>query len=141
MENKPKKGGLIKKQEKKPLLRPSVPVKKVQDDSFAYKAPSNKTKKSQKKTPLISKSESPVIKRSMNHRTNRRSTSLTTRNGRSIKIPEHILAEINLLGSFIDESVIYKILEELLDSYVQHELTDRQQRQFQFMLESFLSED
>lgn len=34
----------------------------------------------------------------------------------------------------MDENKTYVILQELIDSYVRNELTDRQQRQFEFML-------
>ena len=35
----------------------------------------------------------------------------------------------------MDENKAYMILQRLIDSYVANELTDRQQRQFKFMLE------
>ena len=52
---------------------------------------------------------------------------------KSIKVPEHVHKELNLLGNFMDQSTIYVILEELIDSYVEHKLSPRQQKQFRFM--------
>ncbi|MBE1554513.1 hypothetical protein [Sporosarcina limicola] len=51
-----------------------------------------------------------------------------------------IHSELNLLGSFMDEHKTYVILQTLIDSYVKNELTDRQQRPFDFMVGAF-SED
>lgn len=56
---------------------------------------------------------------------------------KSLKVPTVIHSEINLLGSFMDENKTYVILQELIDSYVKNELTDRQQRQFEFIVEAF----
>jgi len=60
---------------------------------------------------------------------------------KSIKVPTVIHTQINLLGSFIDETKTYAILQKLIDSYLQNELTDRQRRQFEFMVESFMNEN
>lgn len=35
---------------------------------------------------------------------------------------------------------MYAILQILIDSYVKNELTDRQQRQFEFMVEEFFED-
>ncbi|RUS49447.1 hypothetical protein QI30_20040 [Kurthia sp. 3B1D] len=59
---------------------------------------------------------------------------------KSLKVPTVIHSEINLLGSFMDEGKTYVILQKLIDSYVKNELTDRQQRQFEFMVEAFHEE-
>ena len=56
---------------------------------------------------------------------------------KSLKVPTVIHSEINLLGSFMDEGKTYVILQKIIDSYVKNELTDRQQRQFKFMVEAF----
>jgi hypothetical protein len=40
----------------------------------------------------------------------------------------------------MDENKTYTILQTLIDSYVKNELTDRQQRQFDFMVEAFHEE-
>ena len=41
----------------------------------------------------------------------------------------------------MDENKTYAILQKLIDSYVKNELTDRQQRQFEFMVEAFSKEE
>ena len=119
--SKQKSNGLIKK--KKTTLKPSTPIKKIQGDDFGYSV--------QRQTPLLQKKEHTVQKQISN--ITKRST-LTKENGKSIKITKEILDEIQLLGSFINESVIYKIIGELLDSYIQNELSERQKRQFEFIL-------
>ena len=63
-----------------------------------------------------------------------------TNNTKSIKVPIVVHSEINLLGSFIVESKTYVILQKLIDSYVKNELTDRQKRQFEYMVEAFHEE-
>lgn len=45
---------------------------------------------------------------------------------KSLKVPTLIHTEFNLLGSFMDENKAYVILQELIDSYVRNELTNRQ---------------
>ena len=87
------------------------------------------------RTPLLQKKES--SKKQQERLSNQKTfvrAALTKNNGKSIKITQEVLEEIQLLGSFINESVIYKIIGELLDSYIKNELSDRQQRQFEFML-------
>ena len=133
------KGGLIKKK-KKPLMQPAVPVKKTQDMDFGY---SEAVKKEE--VPAV---ESKPIKEAANRASDsvrkvtkvapsasRSNLSVSTANSvKSIKVPSLIHSEINLLGSFMDENKTYVILQHLIDSYVRNELTDRQQRQFEFML-------
>lgn len=60
-----------------------------------------------------------------------------TNSTKNLKVPTVIHSEINLLGSFMDENKTYVILQKLIDSYVKNELTERQQRQFEFMVEAF----
>ncbi|MBF4502321.1 hypothetical protein IRY55_13225 [Savagea sp. SN6] len=125
--SKQKINGLIKKKVKNTTLKPSVPIKKIQDDDFGYSI--------QRNSPLLHKKESSGQKQfhvSAANLSNR--SPLTKENGKSIKITKEVLDEIQLLGSFINESVIYKIIGELLDSYIQNELSERQQRQFEFIL-------
>lgn len=124
---KQKINGLIKKKSKNTTLKPSVPIKKIQDDDFGYSI--------QRSSPLLHKKESSEQKQfhvSASNLSNR--SPLTKENGKSIKITKEVLDEIQLLGSFINESVIYKIIGELLDSYIKNELSERQQRQFEFIL-------
>ena len=61
---------------------------------------------------------------------------------KSVRAPEFVYDELVLLSSFVDENKMYQILQMLIDSYVSHELTPRQQRQFNYMMElKFLKED
>lgn len=135
------KGGLIKKK-KKHLMQPAVPVKKTQDMDFSY------SESVKKEAPVV---EPKLVKETEDNvavpvrkvtkvapsvsRTNLGISSTNTT--KSIKVPTFIHSEINLLGSFMDENKAYVILQELIDSYVRNELTNRQQRQFDFMLGAF----
>lgn len=121
--------GLIKKKNR-PTMQPPVPVIKTQDTDFGYTEP---TKVIQEQPPVIihevTKIEPPK----------RQTKSVVGKSNstKSIKVPTLVHSEINLLGSFMDESKTYAILQKLIDSYVKNELTDRQQRQFEFMVEAF----
>lgn len=125
------KGGLIRKK-KKTTMQPPAPVKKTQEEDFAYSQSTEiikqpiKTKKATKSKTTSSKSKLSVGK---------------SNSTKSLKVPAIIHTEINLLGSFMDENKTYIILQKLIDSYIQNELTDRQRRQFEFMVESFNQED
>ena len=126
------KGGLIRKK-KKATMRPPAPVKKTQEEDFAYSQPAEIIKqqpiKTKKATKSKTKSSKPKLSVGKSNST------------KSLKVPAIIHTEINLLGSFMDENKTYIILQKLIDSYIQNELTDRQRRQFEFMVESFDQED
>lgn len=123
------KGGLIKKEKKTnpKIMEPSVPVKK-NDMDFGYTEPVPKTKMNFKEA-LSTKVSSTTRKK--------KSTIGKSNSTKSVKIPALIHSELNLLGSFMDEHKTYEILQTLIDSYVKNELTDRQQKQFKFMIEAF----
>lgn len=137
MTNSNEKGGLIKKKTKKPLLKPTVQVKKVQNEDFGYNPnkSSNMLKKKVSKTTNTKKSNTFTKSKSKQTNVGKRNSN------RSIKVSSTIHNEITLLGSFIDESVIYKIVQTMIDSYVKNELTDRQQRQFEFMVAAMEEEE
>ena len=59
---------------------------------------------------------------------------------KTIKVPSLLHTQINMLGKFMDETKTYAILNELIDNYVENQLTERQQKQFYFMSE-FVQED
>ena len=103
------KGGLIKKK-KKPIMPPPAPVIKTQAADFSYSP-----------TPVEEEVKQPVKKQKKN-------------NAKTIKVPSEIHTQIHLLSPFMDENEAYVILQRLIDSYVANELTNRQQRQFEFML-------
>jgi len=54
-------------------------------------------------------------------------------NVKSIKVPSDLHVQIGVLGKFMDENKTYAIISQLIEYYVENELTDRQQRQFEFM--------
>lgn len=120
------KGGLIRKN-KKPIMQPPAPVKKTQETDFAYSEPAKVAKSP---VPTVTKVESPKAKSNVGKKNSTK----------SIKVPTYVHKEINLLGSFMDENKTYAILQNLIDSYVKNELTERQHRQFKFMLEAFEEE-
>lgn len=59
---------------------------------------------------------------------------------KTLKVPSLLHTQINMLGKFMDETKTYAILNELVDNYVENQLTERQQKQFYFMSE-FVQED
>lgn len=115
------KGGLIRKK-KKPIMPAPAPVIKTQETDFQYTGPVKNTEPQE-----VTKVEPPKPKLTVGKKNSTK----------SIKVPTIVHTEINLLGSFMDENKTYMILQKLIDSYVKNELTDRQQRQFEFMVEAF----
>ena len=144
-----KKGPLIQKKSKPNTLERPKPV--IVNNQNDFKFTNNKVKK-----------EQPII----NTPLNRTETSLTTpktkgaetsiakeikrdpvqkvksvvgknNNVKSIKVPNDLHIQIGVLGKFMDENKIYAILSELVDYYVRNELTDRQQKLFDYMTEFF----
>lgn len=133
------KGGLIKKKKKPTIMQPAVPVKK-NDMDFGYSSP---VKQEEPVTPIEPATPEIVEKEVTKVEPAQPRKKLgvgKTNSTKSLKVPTVIHSEINLLGSFMDEGKTYVILQELIDSYVRNELTDRQQRQFEFMVEAFHEE-
>ena len=128
------KGGLIKK--KKPtLMQPAVPVKKGEMD-FGFNAPI----KQEEPAVVTPQPTQPVVEKEVMKIEPAKPRNMgvgKSNSTKSLKVPTVIHSEINLLGSFMDENKTYLILQELIDSYVKNELTDRQQRQFKFMVDAF----
>ena len=117
-------------------MQAPAPVNKTQASDFSYSTPpvEQETKKPIVQQPVAQQpAEQPEQKK-------RQLTIGKQNSTKSLKVPSVVHTEINLLGSFMDESKTYVILQHLIDSYVKNELTDRQQRQFEFMLEA-LSEE
>lgn len=128
------KGGLIKKKKKPTIMQPSVPVKK-NDMDFGYTEP----KKQEKPVSINPTAQSEATK--IAPPTPRKKLGVgKTNSTKSLKVPTLIHSELNLLGSFMDEHKTYVILQNLIESYVKNELTDRQQRQFNFMVEAFFED-
>lgn len=123
------KGGLIKKR-KSPLMPAPATVKKTQGEDFSYSEP-------------VKKAEPPVnVQQPIEPETQQKPSShIGKKNStKSFKVPSTVHTEIQLLGSFMDENKAYLILQKLIDSYVKNELTNRQQHQFEFMLEALTEE-
>ena len=134
------KGGLIKKKKKPTIMQPSIPVKK-NDMDFGYTAPAKEDEPVaavETPTPVVVERKVTKIEPAQPRKKLGVGKSNSTK---SLKVPTVIHSEINLLGSFMDEGKTYVILQKLIDSYVKNELTDRQQRQFEFMVEAFHKED
>ena len=122
------KGGLIKKK-KKPIMQAPAPVIKTQDADFSY---------STAPAPVEKEVKQPVKK----HTERKRSQTIGKKNSmKTLKVPSDVHTQVNLLGSFMDESKTYVILQRLINSYVTNELTNRQQRQFEFMFEASKEEN
>ena len=124
------KGGLIKKK-KKPIMQPPAPVKKTQATDFSYSTSSVEKEEQQ-----------PIGQHPVKEQAERKKAQTIGQQNstKSLKVPSEIHTQINLLGSFMDESKTYLILQRLIDSYVKNELTNRQQRQFEFMLKTLSQE-
>lgn len=129
------KGGLIKKSKKPTIMQPSIPVKK-NDMDFGYTA---SVKQDELTAPIKAVTEKEVTKRKPTQPRNKLGVGKSN-STKSLKVPTVIHSEINLLGSFMNEAKTYVILQKLIDSYVKNELTNRQQRQFEFMVEAFHEE-
>lgn len=133
------KGGLIRKKKKPTIMQPAVPVKK-NDMDFGYSTPA---KQNEPVTPIetanpeVAEKEITKIEPAQPRK---RLGVGKTNSTKSLKVPTVIHSELNLLGSFMDEGKTYVILQNLIDSYVKNELTNRQQRQFEFMVEAFHEE-
>ena len=125
------KGGLIKKKKKPTIMQPSVPVKKS-DMDFGYTG-----QQKQEDPTTVTPVSVPDPKKFAPSTPPTKLGVGKTNSTKSLKVPTLIHSELNLLGSFMDEHKTYVILQSLIDSYVKNELTDRQQRQFRFMIEAF----
>lgn len=139
------KGGLIKKTKKNPLERPK-PVFKTEMDDFKFSQ--EPTKINEPVTPIkISDSDSDTgipakveTKIIVDPPKRKKAVVGKNNNVKSLKVPEDIHLQLNLLGNFMGNAKTYTIISNLIQSYVKNELTDRQQRQFQFMTDAFDNE-
>lgn len=143
------KGALIKK---KKTLQPAKPVLKPdQKEAFGYTV---KTPSTPKKDEIVVDSEESVLNVELNEAAMKRKSPKKTltdlkenlsvaRNAptKTIRIPRFVYDELNFLSSFVEESKMYDILQMIIDSYVDHELTPRQKKQFEYMLEAKFLKD
>lgn len=124
------KGGLIQKK-KKPTMQPPAPVRKASTADFSYSEPKKTVQQVAPPGKMKKETKSPKTNLGVGKKNSTK----------SLKVPTVIHTQINLLGSFMDENKTYAILEKLIDSYVRNELTERQQRQFEFMIDAFIKEE
>lgn len=125
-------------------MPPPAPVKKTQQTDFSYSEPKQTTQTDIAKNNTANIAKQPIsnVEVPKTEKSTKSVTNIGKNNSnKSIKVPTVIHTQINLLGSFIDETKTYAILQKLIDSYLQNELTDRQRRQFEFMVESFMNEN
>lgn len=142
------KGALIKK---KKTLQPAKPVLKPdQQEAFGYSVKTSSTPKTEE---VVESTES-VLKVELNEAAMKRKSPKKTltdlkenlsvaRNAptKTIRIPTFVYDELSFLSSFVEESKMYDILQMIIDSYVDHELTPRQKKQFEYMLEAKFLKD
>ena len=122
------KGGLIKK--KKPIMPPPAPVIKTQAADFSYSTETTPA-------PVEKEVKQPIVEQPIKEQVKpKKPDAIGKKNStKTLKVPSKIYNQIHLLGPFIDENKVYMILQRLIDSYVANELSNRQQRQFEFMLD------
>lgn len=144
-----KKGPLIQKKSKPNTLERPKPVivnnqndfkftnKELKEEKPAIKTAINQSKTSLA-TPEVKVSETPIPKE-VKKEPVRKVKSVVGKNNnvKSIKVPHDLHVKIGVLGKFMDENKTYAILSELVDYYARNELTDRQQKQFDYMTEFF----
>lgn len=137
------KGGLIKKTKKNPFERPK-PVFKTEMDDFKFSQektiinePVTPSKVSDSDSGIPAKVENKII---VDPPKRKKAVVGKNNNVKSLKVPEDIHLQLNLLGNFMGNAKTYTIISNLIQSYVKNELTDRQQRQFQFMTDAFNNE-
>lgn len=118
------------------------PEKKVEETSSESEV---KTEPEEVKDVVIIEQAPKAARRSQKMTLEDLKNNLTVGRGtksKSVRAPEFVYDELVLLSSFVDENKMYQILQMLIDSYVSHELTPRQQRQFNYMMElKFLKEE
>jgi len=140
------KGGLIKK---KKMMQPAKPVAKPdQKNAFSYKPkveskPVKETKEAKADVvaaePEVAQPAPTVKRKSTKPTLEDIKANLTVgRNSvtKSIRAPEFVYEELSLLSSFVEPTKMYEIMQLMIDSYIKHELTPRQQKQYEYMLET-----
>jgi len=137
-----KKGPLIQKNQKSNSLTRPKPVLVAGSDDFKFAKEESKANtnislpvKEQEKASVQSEKKAitvePERKSSVPHK--RISVVGKNNNVKSIKVPHDLHIQIGVLGKFMDENKTYAIISQLVEYYVKNDLTDRQQRQFEFM--------
>lgn len=141
------KGPLIKKKPKSMDRPKPVTINTGANNGFKFNSePTNPVKeveetKRSAEIPVSKKPESPKTEKKSTPRKKRVSVVGKDNSVKSIKVPHDIHVKIGILGKFMDENKTYAIISDLIDYYKENELTDRQQKQFEYMTEFLNSEE
>lgn len=147
MSEQTKKGPLIQKKEKtNTLTRPKPVLVTAKDDfKFTKEEPKSETAiqvaiKEKEKNVIVPEIKTHIVEPEKKNDVLLKRVSVVGKNNsvKSIKIPHALHTQIGILGKFTDENKTYAIISQLVDYYVENELTDRQQRQFKSMNEFFI---
>lgn len=152
MSESAKKGPLIKKKTRSNgLERPKPVVINNQNDFKFDNTLSNPVTPADKEptiaertvpTPVVgNKLETPVAETVAKQNRKKKSVVGKSNNVKSIKVPHDLHIQIGVLGKFMDENKTYAIISELVEYYTKNELTDRQQKQFEYMTDFFNEDD
>ncbi|MGB6409014.1 MAG: hypothetical protein WBF39_16160 [Planococcus donghaensis] len=144
-----KKGPLIQKKTKSNSLERPKPIIVNNQNDFKFtnneaiketqinKTPDNQTKYSP--AAVEEKTSETLLAKEIKKSPVRKTKSVVGKNNnvKSIKVPHDLHIQIGVLGKFMDENKTYAIISELVNYYTRNELTDRQQKQFEYMTEFF----
>lgn len=142
------KGPLIKTKNKKPngIPRPDPIQFNQTKDPFKYKElPLKEPEVKLKTADILVPNKQPKKTKNVNTVSNNEGRTekeaVVGRNNavKSIKVPAELHMKINVLGKFMDETKTYAILDELIKNYVADKLTERQQKQFEYMNEFLIN--
>ena len=137
-----KRGPLIQKKQKQNTLARPKPVLVTDKDDFKFSREPIKTEtvvhvpiEEKEKTVVVPERKTQKIESDIKKVVPRKRTAVVGKNNnvKSIKVPQDLHIQIGILGKFMDENKTYAIISQLVDYYVANELTDRQQRQFEYM--------
>lgn len=153
MSESTKKGPLIKKKTKPSTLERPRPVVINSQNDFKFTnekqsrpKPAEHPAVSEEKTEItasLPEKKSVVSISEPKTKAPRKTKSVVGKNNnvKSIKVPHDLHVQIGVLGKFMDENKTYAIISELVEYYTKNELTDRQQKQFDYMTEFFNEQD
>lgn len=153
MSESSKKGPLIKKKTKSSTLERPRPVVISSQNDFKFnndqqnvpQSTNNSIVKENKTETKASLPEKKSVVPIPDQKTKapRKVKSVVGKNNnvKSIKVPHDLHIQIGVLGKFMDENKTYAIISELVEYYTKNELTDRQQKQFEYMTEFFNEQD
>lgn len=153
MSESSKKGPLIKKKTKSSTLERPRPVVISSQNDFKFtnekqnfSQPANNPVVNEEKTEpraILPEKKSTIPVPETKTKAPRKVKSVVGKNNnvKSIKVPHDLHVQIGVLGKFMDENKTYAIISELVEYYTKNELTDRQQKQFDYMTEFFNEQD